>query len=236
CRLEWGANGAQAASERGDVVVIVDTLSFSTSAATAIAHGGVIHPCAPPENLAELARQAGGKVAVSRSDVPANGRYSLSPLTYIGMEPGTRVWLPSPNGATCARCAGEAQSLFVGALVNAKATASAVEQALKATGGSVTVIACGEQWQGGIRFAIEDYLGVGAILSEMAFEKSPEAEICAAGFLATHGRISGLIWDCASGRELRAKGYEGDVRHAAQLDLYDCVAVMQDGHLERAEP
>jgi 2-phosphosulfolactate phosphatase len=232
CRLDWGTDGARSAAERGDAIVVVDTLCFSTSVATAVAHGGVIYPCSTTEDVAKLARQAGGEVAVLRPDVPQKGRFSLSPLTFNGMEPGTRVWLASPNGATCARCAGEASSLFVGTLVNAKATADAVERVLRETNWSVTVIACGEQWNGGIRFAIEDYLGAGAILSELPFERSPEAELCAAGFLATKNRLTDLIWDCASGRELRAKGYEGDVRHAAQLDLYDCVAVMRDGRLE----
>jgi 2-phosphosulfolactate phosphatase len=52
----------------------------------------------------------------------------------------------------------------------------------------VTVIACGERWPapadaGELRVVIEDYLGVGAILSRLPFSKSPEARMCEAAFL-----------------------------------------------------
>jgi phosphosulfolactate phosphohydrolase-like enzyme len=48
---------------------------------------------------------------------------------------------------------------------------------------SVTVIACGERWNipsedGELRMALEDYLGAGAILSYLPYEKSPEARAC----------------------------------------------------------
>lgn len=35
CKLDWGQRGALRAAQRGDVLVIVDTLSFSTAVATA---------------------------------------------------------------------------------------------------------------------------------------------------------------------------------------------------------
>ena len=37
CRLEWGWRGARLAAERGDVLAVVDVLSFSTTAVTASA-------------------------------------------------------------------------------------------------------------------------------------------------------------------------------------------------------
>src|SRR5579871_2107692 len=90
CRLDWGRRGAQAAAERGDILVIVDVLSFSTAVATAVARGGRIYPCVDMEEAAMVARIFGGEVAVHRRDVPEKGRFSLSPLTYLDMEPGTR--------------------------------------------------------------------------------------------------------------------------------------------------
>ena len=38
--LEWGAIGAKLAAVRGDIVVIVDVLSFSTSVTVVLANGG----------------------------------------------------------------------------------------------------------------------------------------------------------------------------------------------------
>ena len=103
CRLDWGRHGARAAAERQDILVIVDTLSFSTAVVTAVQCGGLVYPCAEDEQPGALAQRVGGEVAVRRKDVPAKGRFSLSPLTYLHLTPGTRIVLASPNGATCSR-------------------------------------------------------------------------------------------------------------------------------------
>ncbi len=237
CRLHWGRRGAREAAERGDVLVVVDVLSFSSCVATAVQHGGVVYPCGKADDPDALAERAGAEVAVARPDVPARGRFSLSPLTYLGLEPGTRVVLPSPNGATCIRYGGGVPYLFVGALLNARAVAAAVSRVLEAADLGVTVLACGERWaapseDGELRFAAEDYLGAGAILSLLAHEKSPEACLCEGAFRQVGGDLAAALWDCGSGRELRAKGFGGDVRHAARRDLYDAVPVLRGGRLE----
>lgn len=103
CRLEWGRAGARRGAARGDALVIVDTLRFSTATATAVAYGAAIYPCLPGEDAVALAARVGGRAAVSRRAAP--GEFSLSPLSYVGVAPGTRIVLPSPNGATCARYA-----------------------------------------------------------------------------------------------------------------------------------
>ena len=126
CRLDWGRHGARAAAERQDILVIVDTLSFSTAVVTAIQHGGLVYPCTEDEAPGALAQRIGGEAAVRRKDVPARGRFSLSPITYLHLTPGTRIVLASPNGATCSRYARSVPFLFVGALVNAEAVATVV--------------------------------------------------------------------------------------------------------------
>ena len=108
--------------------------------------------------------------------------------------------LASPNGATCSRYAGQVPYLFVGALVNAQATALAVSKVLeKNEAQNVTVIACGERWKtpledGALRFAVEDYLGAGAILSYLQCEKSLEARVCEGAFLHVQNKFERVIW------------------------------------------
>lgn len=222
CRLDWGRRGVRQAAERGDMLVIVDTLSFSTAVVTAVHYGGLIYPCSLTEDAAALAQRIGGEAAVPRRDVPERGRFSLSPGTYLHTEPGTRVVLASPNGATCSRYGDPVPFLFVGALVNAQAIAS--------------VIACGERWKtpsedGELRFAIEDYLGAGAILSYLLQEKSPEARVCEGAFVQVREELDSILWECESGRELREMGFGVDVQHAARLNMYETVPQMREGHL-----
>jgi 2-phosphosulfolactate phosphatase len=238
CRLDWGRHGARAAAERQDILVIVDTLSFSTAVVTAVQHGGLVYPCAEDEQPGALAQRIGGEVAVRRKDVPAKGRFSLSPLTYLHLAPGTRIVLASPNGATCSRYARAVPFLFVGALVNAEAVATVVSHLLDTTDRCATIIACGERWQppsadGALRVALEDYLGAGAILASLRYEQSPEARVCAGAFTHSQRDLAALLWECGSGRELRRMGFPEDVRYAAQLNSYDAVPVMRGTHVER---
>ena len=238
CRLDWGRHGARAAAERQDILVIVDTLSFSTAVVTAVQRGGLVYPCAEDEAPGALAQRIGGEVAVRRKDVPARGRFSLSPLTYLHLAPGTRIVLASPNGATCSRYARAVPCLLVGALVNAEAVATVVSHLLNTTDHCVTILACGERWQppsadGALRIALEDYLGAGAILASLRHEQSPEARVCAGAFTHSQRDIAALLWECGSGRELRAMGFPEDVRHAAQLNSYDAVPVMRGDYLVR---
>jgi 2-phosphosulfolactate phosphatase len=237
CRLDWGRRGACLAVERGDVIVIVDTLRFSTTVATAVQHGGIVYPCAEAEDALAAARRIGGEAAVANPGAPAKGRFSLSPRTCLNLEPGTRIALASLNGAICSRYAQQAPALFVGTLINAAAAAAAVMQELRNADRRVTVIACGERWKtpsedGELRFALEDYLGAGAILSCLRQEMSPEARVCASAFLAVRDDLEALLLDCDSGRELVDRGLSDDVRHAARLNLYDAVPVMRGGFLQ----
>ena len=236
CRLDWGRRGVRQAAERGDILVIVDTLSFSTAAVTAVHYGGLIYPCSPEEDVAAIAQLVGGEAAVSRREVPEKGHFSLSPATYIHIEPGTRVVLASPNGATCSRYAGQVPFLFVGALVNAQAVAAVISSLLDRSDLSVTVIACGERWKtpsedGELRVAIEDYLGAGAVLSYLRQEKSPEARVCEGAFVQVRDELDALLWECGSGRELGEMGFGMDVQHAARLNAYETVPHMRDGYL-----
>lgn len=238
CRLEWGRDGARRAAARGDIMVVVDVLSFSTAVATAVHYGGIVYPCAYNETPEELAKVVGGEIAVRRSEFPAKGRFSLSPLSFLNLEHGTVVVLTSPNGATCSRYAREVPYLFAGALVNARAVGMAVSSLLEHMEHDVTVIAAGERWaeyseDGELRVAIEDYLGAGAIISHIAARKSPEATLCEHAFQAVEPRLRELLLECSSGLELIVKGYQGDVEHAASLDLYEHVPIMRNGRFKK---
>lgn len=118
CRLDWGRDGVRRAALRRDIVVVVDVLRFSTATVAAVEHGALIYPCAPFDDAGALARRVGAEVAADHLGTAAPHPYSLSPASYDRVPPGTRVVLPSPNGAACARAAHDAPYVFVGALVN----------------------------------------------------------------------------------------------------------------------
>ena len=97
----------------------------------------------------------------------------------------------------------------------------------------VVVIAAGERWPDQtLRPALEDLLGAGAIVEALAAggaaSLSPEAEAVRAVHRAT-GDIRSTLRDCASGRELVARGYAEDVDIAAESDQSAVVPVRRGG-------
>jgi 2-phosphosulfolactate phosphatase len=129
-RFDWGRDGVRRAAARSDFAVIVDVLRFSTAAIAAVQHGAVIYPCAPTDDPDAIARCVGAELAAYRPDMFMTHPYSLSPGSYDRVPQGTRIVLPSPNGAACSCYGREVPLLFVGALVNAAAVGVTVSAAL----------------------------------------------------------------------------------------------------------
>ena len=93
---EWGAAGVRSLASNADVVVIVDVLSFSTCVDIAISQGGRVFPFDPDAAGAlAFAEKRGAHLAFPRG----HGRFSLSSASFLELESGESVVLPSPNGA-----------------------------------------------------------------------------------------------------------------------------------------
>ena len=218
---QWGMNGLRAIAS-GNVVVIVDVLSFSTATTVAVGRGAEILPCDwNEEHAASLAYDERAEVASRRG----RGKFSLAPASLMTIAKGTRLVLPSPNGSTLAFAAGEldVEAVLIGCFRNAAAVARWASKQTR----DVAVIAAGERWDDGtIRFAIEDWLGAGAIISHIVGNRSAEAESAAASFERLRYSIHAILSSCPSGRELIAAGYPDDIDIASQLDVDAAVPLL----------
>jgi 2-phosphosulfolactate phosphatase len=237
CRFEWGWRGARTAAERGDVLAVIDVLSFSTTAVTAAQRGAVVYPCLDEEEARDRSLRHGAEIAVRREDVPARGRFSLSPSTFLMAGPIDRIAVPSPNGATCCRIGASAPSVLIGSLLNASAAARAATLLMNRHRANLTVIACGERWtesseEGQLRFALEDYLGAGALIAALDVPTSPEALVCRAAFSAIRTDLLAVLAECASGIELSDRGWFQDVEFAACHDICDAVPLLMGDCLQ----
>lgn len=238
CRVEWGPRGAREASERGDIVIIVDVLSFSSTVVTAVEHGALIYPFPSPinEQAHKYAAALNAQMVWGRAEGLKFGGHSLSPLTFQPSDKGQSFVMCSLNGAACSWIASRVPALLIGCLLNATAVAKHADELSRKLDTPVTVIPCGEKWsdalsnENNMRPGIEDYLGAGAILSRLDGSKSPEAQVCIAAFEASRDRIKELIWDCGSGRELRERGFESDVEYCSQVDISSVVPILQENH------
>ena len=236
CDLEWGRRGAGRAAERGDILVICDVLSFSTTCVVANQRGARIYPCIDGKEALRCAAQFGAEIAVRREETSADHRFSLSPNSMLAAGPLDRIALPSPNGATCCRIGAAVPALIVASHLNASASARAAAALSAEFKANITVVSCGERWiqpneEGQLRFALEDYLGAGAVLSGLDMAFSPGASVCRSAFSASQADIHNIIANCESGIELRDRGWPEDVEHAVQLVTCDVVPLLIDGCL-----
>jgi 2-phosphosulfolactate phosphatase len=237
-RFDWGHEGAQRLAAVCSVVVIVDVLSFTTAVSVAVDRGATVLPFRWRDRRAgAFARREGAVLAGARG---SHGP-SLSTASLMGLEPGTRLVLPSPNGSTCCVIAAEAGATVVaGSLRNRSSVVAWLrERIARLPQGddrtAVAVIAAGEQWpSGALRPALEDLLGAGSILAGLDGRLlSAEARVAVAAWLGVEPDLAAVVADSASGRELIGGGWADDVRIAVELDASSAVPVLRDGAFAR---
>jgi 2-phosphosulfolactate phosphatase len=146
----------------------------------------------------------------------------------------------SLNGAAVAEAASRTGALvMLGALRNASAVAAAVlaEQQGRGARTSVAIIAGGEltgrEGGAGLRFAVEDQLGAGAVVDALGARgidhTSPDAAVAGESFRALRRAVTHLLTASGSGLELIAGGHRDEVLSAAALDASSVVPVLRDG-------
>ncbi|MER6526101.1 2-phosphosulfolactate phosphatase [Streptomyces sp. NPDC001508] len=247
--LDWGIDAAQLAASRGDAVVIVDALSFSTTVILAVAHGAAVLPLARAElertpDLAEL--EAEHRARLLAND-PAD-RQLGDVLTDVGkIQPGDRVIVPSQNGGTICSAITDAPAAAIGSFRNRTATAEWGARLLAAgTVGRLTLVAAGSSWsqmgsRNALRPCIEDGVAAGAVaaaLRDSGLGLSVEASAMAAAFDDVHSNHDIATWlrDTVTGRWLKSlDGPPDDVIDAGRLDASPVVpSLAPDGFFHDA--
>lgn len=233
-RFEWGPTGIQRAAQRGDIVIVVDVLRFSSAVTVAAGYGATLYPAPYDQSAAAYAERLGLPL-IHGGLASGDDAKSLSPSSFGPEDAGRRYVISSANGAACASYATGATAVIAGALLNADATAAGAWELQASSAAPITVIACGERWSAAyatedrLRPCVEDYLGAGAILAALGRDCSPEAEVCAASFLGSAARLERLLWECASSRELRERDQGADVQFCSRLNITAAVPIMRDG-------
>lgn len=212
-RCEWGLAGMAHLLPVSDVIVIVDVLSFTTCVDIAVANGALVYPFdGRGDAAAAYAAELDAHLARHRQ-VPGSW-YSLSPASLLDIPPGTRLVLPSPNGAALSLASGPLPTLS-GCLRNAQAVALRAQS----LGRRISVIAAGERWtDGSLRPGLEDLLGAGAVIDHLTGRRSPEAAAAWAAYRELKDNLVENLAQCSSGKELAGRGYSQDVALAAALN------------------
>jgi 2-phosphosulfolactate phosphatase len=166
---------------------------------------------------------------------------SYSSATTDAVGKGDRVELSAgvaagAEGAVIARAAASSGArVLLGSLRNATAVAREVlaEQQRRGARTSVAVIAAGEQADAGLRFAVEDQLGAGAVIDALGVlgldHTSPEAAASGEAFRGLRLAVRHLLTASGSGQALLDAGRRDEALAAAQLDAATAVPVLAHG-------
>ena len=213
-RCEWGMQGVVRLAASSDAIIIVDVFSFSTAVEIATARGAIVFPYNDArEKLQHFAERHDAQVAAI--GLKGSG-FSLSPHSLQTIPPGFRLVLPSLNGSTLSLSTADTPT-FAGCLRNAAAVARAAQQC----GKRISVIPAGERWRedGSLRPSYEDWLGAGAILSELSGTLSPEARAAKAAFLDAKADLYELLRSCGSAKEHLEAGLVENVSLVCALNV-----------------
>lgn len=133
--------------------------------------------------------------------------------------------------------------VVIGGLRNAAAVAAHVMAVQHGRGArtSISVIAAGSVDDAdatGVRFAVDDLLGAGAVVAALGDlgidHASPDAAVAGEGFRALGGAVRHLLTASGNGRALAADGEREAVIAAASRDAASVVPVLHDGVVSAA--
>lgn len=235
--LEWGPQGARRAAERGDAIVIVDVLSFSTASIVACDYYGGALVVANDAELEEHRQASGLRFRMFRL------WQFLSNPHQRQLELNEAIVMPQSMGALCTRIAKQtpgAGNISAGGIINAEATADEIVKILEEADrwvNGVTLVLCGEFYprvfypgfSPEFIFALEDQIGAGAILSYLPENLSltPEGQAAVAIFNAAKNNLQEWGMQISSERILDESE---SIQHAFSLNHYATVPGLIHGN------
>ena len=231
------SQGAATVEER--TAVVIDVLRCSTSVCAALAAGarGVI-PVRGIDEAVEMWTKLGSDMAVLAGERGGhkieNFQLGNSPLEFTPERVGGKLVVLTTTNGTAALIEGRrAAEVLAGAVVNI----SAVSQRVAAAGRPLTIICAGRE--GG--FSIEDTIGAGMLIDQLASRHGIEIDADDAGSLAlllfrsSRTSLAQTIAQGEHGRYLRQMGYGADVEAAGQVDSLPVLPVLRDRTLVPCE-
>ena len=219
---------------RGKTVVVIDVLRASSTIVTALANGakGII----PVEDMGKagtIAQHLDAKTYLlcgERDGKKIEG-YALgnSPLEYTRETvEGKTLILTTTNGTVAISRSLGAEEVLIGSFLNA----SAVAEAVKASGNDVMFVCAG--WKS--RLSMEDLLCAGLIIdlvhSGAPGGDAPDGATIAHGLYTKFERsLKKTIRATNHAMRLKELGSEADIPYCSEIDLFNHVPRLQDGIL-----
>lgn len=224
-RMGLGASGALAASQRGDVIVVVDALRASSTIVTALAHGmRSVRPVTSVDAcVGEVtAGERGGKKIDQL-------QYDNSPLVFASREmAGKELVLTTSNGTECLNAAASNPQAItlVGSLLNARAVAKSALEMARSQKRNISIICAGRNNE----MASEDLIAASEIAMSL-----PGAPVLGDLQPISSSDFYRDFLASDSGHNLSALGKTADVLFCATKDSFPITPIYTNGSI-RIQP
>jgi len=230
--VEFVARDAVRAVKRGDLIIMVDVLRYSSSTVSALANGAkAVIPAGTMKEACRLRELHSDFLLVGerKGRKPRGFDLGNSPLEFVRevVEGRTLVMTTTSGTAALIRCRG-AEHVLVGAFLNAGAVAEKAVEIVGRSGVDVSFVLAGER---GL-FSLEDFLCAGAIASKFpagGFDFSDKALAAVLSFEHVRDALGEYVMKSRHARHLVELGFEKDIEFSCKLDHSGVVPVFRDG-------
>lgn len=209
-----------------DVAIMVDVLRASTTITVALDNFKNVFAVKDKYDAINLAKRHSAVLAGEREGAKIEGFDTGNSPVEINNFSGDKLVLTTSNGTRILE--GMKAKSLVGSFVNAKAAANIASEIAE---NHIEIVMAGVRG----RFAIEDFLGAGEIISNLKdFQLD---EMSQAAYMASRDEkmVNKAIFNSKSAEGLKRLGYFEDVEFCTKKDIYDVVPFYENGIIKKYE-
>jgi 2-phosphosulfolactate phosphatase len=211
-------------SNSHDLSIMVDVLRASTTITMALNHFKQIIPVVNHADAIKISSEKDALIAGERRGATLDGFDAGNSPIEIQKLKGETLVLTTSNGTRIME--GMTSQILVGCFTNAKAVATAAKELATE---EIEVVMAGVEG----RFAIEDFLGAGEIISNLKTEELDEYAQAAVMAVQDKDLVEYIILRSRSARRLSEIGFKKDVDFCLQRNISDNVPIFRENRLEK---
>lgn len=228
--LRFTARDIAKAVQRRDLIIVIDVLRCSSTIATALTNAakGLIPTRTVKEARRLHKRHPEFILAGERKGVRPRGfDCGNSPLEFSPQKvKGKHIILTTTSGTKAIISSRDAEHVFIGAFLNARAVAEVVSKIAEQEKTGVSLVSAGTNGN----FSLEDFVCAGAIARYLPTGKVEYSDAVSAALLAfqrVHKSLYGVIKFGSHARRLKSLGFKDDVKFCCQLNAFQIVPFLK---------
>jgi 2-phosphosulfolactate phosphatase len=207
-----------------DVAIMVDVLRASTTIAVALDNFNQVIAVKDKNKAIELAKKHQAVLAGEREGAKIEGFDTGNSPVEIKNFKGESLVLTTSNGTRILE--GIRAKALIGSFVNAKAVAKAASEMAD---DHIEIVMAGVNG----RFAIEDFLGAGEIISNLTDYEIDEMALSACMASRDGEMVTKAVMNSKSALGLKKLGYNKDISFSIKKDIYNVVPIYKEGIIKR---